>query len=209
VLVVDDNPSNRAVLMDLLRPIGFNLVEATDGGQAIERAQATRPDLILMDLRMPGIDGLEAARQLQQLPAMQGVPLIAVSASVTDDDQVLSQKIGFDAFLPKPIHWPRLAALLQEHLQLEWVYGEAANAARAALQVAGPLIPPPPEELAVLYEWARQGNLRALRERAADLETLGPHLLPFAHTLRDLARSYQTKAILTLIERYLTVEEAP
>ena len=71
---------------------------------------------------MPVIDGLEAARQLRQLPALHRVPIIAVSASVSDEDQALSQEMGFDAFLPKPIHWPRLAALLRDHLQLEWVY---------------------------------------------------------------------------------------
>src|SRR5439155_7419094 len=85
LLVVDDISSNRAVLLDMLRPIGFELAEAADGQQAIGLAQETRPDLILMDLRMPGIDGHETARQIWQLPSMHGLPIIAVSASVADE----------------------------------------------------------------------------------------------------------------------------
>ena len=82
--------------------------------------------------------------------------------------------MGFDAFLPKPIHWPRLAAVLEAHLKLEWEYAEAEDEPAAALQVGGPLVPPPPpEELALLYQLARQGNLRAIREHAAHLETIG------------------------------------
>ena len=107
VLVVDDIAANRAVLVELLRPLGFELVEAADGQEALELAQAMRPDLILMDRTMPVLDGLEATRQLRQLPALRSVPIIAVSASVSDADQAQSQEMGYDAFLPKPIHWPQ------------------------------------------------------------------------------------------------------
>jgi CheY-like chemotaxis protein len=206
VLVVDDNLSNRAVLLHMLRPLGFELAETADGSQTIALALETRPDLILIDLRMPGIDGFTAAQQLRQLPATQGIPLIAVSASVADEQQAHSREMGFDAFLPKPIQWPRLVALLQEQLQLEWVYAETEDAVAVAPEVAGPLVPPPSDELARLYELIRLGNFYGLRERAAHLETLDPALIPFARKLRELAQGYHEQAILALLEPYLDVE---
>ena len=121
-----------------------------------------------------------------------------MSASVTDEEQAQSWEMGFDAFLPKPINWPRLAVLLHEQLQLEWVYAEAEGEALAALEVGGLLVPPPPDELARLYELARLGNFYGLRERAAHLETLGPLFIPFACKLRQLAQGYHEQAILAL-----------
>ncbi|MBC8163783.1 MAG: response regulator, partial [Roseiflexaceae bacterium] len=87
ILVVDDNPQNRAVLVDLLAPLGFGLLEAADGRAGVAQAQAVRLDLILMDLRLPVMTGVEATRAIRQLPELQGVVIIATSASVFDADR--------------------------------------------------------------------------------------------------------------------------
>src|SRR5207253_7924339 len=121
-VVVDDIASNRAVLNAMLQPLGFTVLEAADGQQALALAQQTRPDLILMDRRMPVLSGPAAVQRIRNLPDVQGIPIIATSASVSEADQVLSREAGYDAFLPKPIDWPRLAALLEQYLQLDWVY---------------------------------------------------------------------------------------
>ena len=75
-------------------------------------------------------NNLEAVRQIRRLPELGGIPIIATSASVAAADQALSREAGYDAFLPKPIAWPRLAALLQQYLELDWVYADEAEAAQ-------------------------------------------------------------------------------
>ena len=199
VLVVDDVPSNRAVVVDLLEPLGFEVIEAADGQQAIHLVQEIRPDLILMDRWMPVLDGFEAVRQMRQIPELKRVPTIAVSASVSAEDQAQSREVGIDAFLPKPVNWPALAALLEEHLELEWEYEGAAPEGEEAVE--GPLVPPPQEELAVLHDLARRGDMRGIRERAAYIETLGEEYVPFARKLRELAKGFEERQILALIER--------
>ncbi len=200
LLVADDIPSQRDVLVDLLRPLKFEVITATNGQEAIQLAQETRPDLILMDQSMPALCGLKATQSIRQIPALQGIPLIGISASVTEADQALSRESGHDAFLPKPISWPKLATLLKEYLNLEWEYAETPA---SDIPVSGPLIPPPPEELAVLYELARSGSIRRIRDKAVELETLGEEFIPFARKLLELAQGYQEKAILALVEQYL------
>jgi len=202
VLVVDDIPSNRAVLVSLLKPLGFDLLEAADGQEAIAVALTAPPDLILMDQHMPGLSGLEAAQQIRRTPALQGVRLISMSASVSEADQALSRDAGYDAFLPKPINWPRLVELLAKHLRLEWEYTEGGETASTAEQAPAALVPPPSEELAVLYDLARRGDLRGIRERALRLERQDDVLRPFARRLHLLAERFEGRAILALVEHY-------
>jgi signal transduction histidine kinase/DNA-binding NarL/FixJ family response regulator len=209
VLVVDDVLSNRTVLIDLLGPLGFDVVAAADGQQAIHLAGEIRPDLILMDRWMPVLDGFEAAQQMRKNPELQRASIIAISASVSKEDQAQSRAAGIDDFLPKPIHWPRLAALLEKHLGLEWEYEEELEVQRVRGEKgeAAGLVPPPQKEITILYDLARRGDMRGLQERAAHIETLGEPYLPFARKLRDLVRGFEERQILTLIERY--VEEEP
>jgi signal transduction histidine kinase/DNA-binding NarL/FixJ family response regulator len=202
VLVVDDIPSNRAVLVSLLKPLGFDLREAADGQEAIAAALTALPDLILMDQHMPGLSGLEAAQQIRRTPALHGVRLISVSASVSEADQALGREAGYDAFLPKPISWPRLVELLAKHLELEWEYTEGGETAATAEQALGPLVPPSSEELAVLYDLARRGDLRGIRERVLRLERQDDVLRPFARRLHLLAERFEGRAILALVEHY-------
>ena len=162
VLVVDDIASNRAVLQAMIQPLGIMVLEAGDGQQAIELVQQARLDLILMDRRMPLLSGLEAVQQIRSLPEVQHIPIIATSASVSEADQLVSREAGYDAFLSKPIVWPRLAALLEQYLELGWVYADEAESDERA----EPLVRPPSEELTVLRELAGIGDILALQARS-------------------------------------------
>jgi PAS domain S-box-containing protein len=208
ILVVDDVPSNRAVLVDLLAPLGFEVVEAADGQQAIHLAQALRPDLILMDRWLPVLDGFEAAQRMRQNPELPRMPIVAVSASVSEEDQAQSREAGIDAFLPKPVHWSRLVPLLEEYLGLEWEYEEETEMRRARGEKgeAVVLVPPPQEEIAILYDLARRGNMRGLQEQAAHIETLGEPYLPFARKLHELAAGFEEREILALVRQYMEQE---
>lgn len=122
VLVVDDRWENRAVLVDLLSPLGFEIVQATDGQDCINQALQTQPDLILLDMVMPGMDGFEAARKLRQIPRFKELVIIATSASAFDYDQEKSLAAGCNGFISKPVQIEQLLEQLRRYLGLEWVY---------------------------------------------------------------------------------------
>jgi two-component system cell cycle response regulator DivK len=103
ILAVDDNPTNLEIIKLLLRSAGHDVDEACDGRGAIEAVVETRPDLVFMDLSMPGeIDGLEATRRLKADPATRGVVVVAVTAMVTNGDHGDATEAGCDAFIRKP-----------------------------------------------------------------------------------------------------------
>ena len=207
-LVVDDKLHNRSVLVHLLGPLGFEVAEAENGQEAVEQARATRPDVIIMDMIMPVMTGFEATQEIRQTPELKEALIIATSASVSDTDRQQFLLAGCDAFLPKPVAAGKLFALLETHLELEWIYEEPtteeiaqAEAEREAM--TGPLAPPPPEEMAVLYDLAMRGNMRRIQERATYLEELDERFIPFASRLRQLAKEFEAQAILALIEQHM------
>jgi predicted ATPase/signal transduction histidine kinase/CheY-like chemotaxis protein len=204
-LVVDDRVQNRLVLVNLLEQIGFEVVEAENGQQEVAIAKEIKPALILTDLVMPMMTGFEAVQQIRQIPELEKVVIIAVSASVFEMDQQKSRVAGCDAFLPKPVETEKLFALLETHLDLEWIYEhEHVGENPAASQMAtAPLIPPPQEQLEVLYELAMLGRIRDIQEQASHLEQINEKYIPFAHKLRDLAKAFEDEQIVALVEEYL------
>jgi signal transduction histidine kinase/ligand-binding sensor domain-containing protein/CheY-like chemotaxis protein len=120
VLVVDDLAENRAVLCDMLRPIGFEVLEAVDGREALLTAQSQRPDLILMDVFMPEMDGRQTTARLRQVSGFEQTPVIVVSASALGGDEDSSLAAGATAFLAKPVNQPRLLELVGHLLEIEW-----------------------------------------------------------------------------------------
>ena len=145
VLVVDDKWENRSVLVDLLVPLGFEVAQATDGQDSIEQALKTQPDVILLDLIMPGMDGFEATKRLRQLPTLRDIAIIATSASVFDDDQEKSLAAGCNGFISKPVQAEQLLAQLGRHLGLEWVYQESGKPSLNSSEMATPVEPSRPE----------------------------------------------------------------
>ncbi|KJH72860.1 hybrid sensor histidine kinase/response regulator [Aliterella atlantica] len=202
ILVADDKLENRLVLLDMLEPLGFDLVVAENGQQEIELARTTHPDLILTDLVMPGKNGFEAAAEIRQMLELSDTKIIAVSASSLSIEQHNWQEAGFTAFLSKPINEQHLLSLLQQHLQLEWVYAEDPKMEVTPKSVAS-LVTPPQAEMEVLYELAMLGSMRKICDRANYLEALDAKYIPFAHTLKELAGEFQEKAIVSLIKKYL------
>lgn len=199
ILVVDDVAENRRMLVDMLGPLGFEMVEAENGAEGVEKAQAHRPDLILMDAVMHGMDGVEATRRLRRLPEFEQVPIVAVSASVSDCDEQSCRDAGMNGFLVKPIGMDRLLAKIAALLRLGWTYALFLEepAAATGLEL------PPEGELRTLHELALQGDMRGILQSAERLEALDGRFRPFAGQLRQLAGGYQSKALLSLMERYL------
>ena len=124
ILIADERYENRALLKEMLLPLGFGILESVDGFDVLAKAAQHHPDLILIDLTMPVLNGFEAIRHLRQMPAIGKVIVIGMSASVLPQIQEENRKAGSDAFLSKPLHLDDLLDRLQRYLKLEWVYGQ-------------------------------------------------------------------------------------
>ncbi|MCP4401025.1 MAG: response regulator [bacterium] len=124
ILIADERYENRALLKEMLLPLGFGILESEDGFDVLAKAAQHHPDLILIDLTMPVLNGFEAIRHLRQMPAIGKVIVIGMSASVLPQIQEESRKAGSDAFLSKPLHFDDLLDRLQRYLKLEWIYGQ-------------------------------------------------------------------------------------
>jgi CheY-like chemotaxis protein len=115
VLVVEDNEKNMKLVRDVLRATGYATLEATTGEDAVELAQAHEPALVLMDVQLPGIDGLEALRRLRQEELTASIPVLAVTAQAMSGDRERFLEAGFDGYLAKPIDVAELIQVVEEH----------------------------------------------------------------------------------------------
>lgn len=199
ILIVDDKWENRSVLRSMLEPLGFELHEATDGQQALDRAIALKPHLILLDLRMPIMDGFEVVRRLRAHPGMEKMVVVAISASAFEHNRMASLEAGCDDFLAKPFRLQKLLEILQTHLQLKWVYEDQGSLAPPATEDTAPMIAPPAAELATLLDLARRGNLRGVADAAARLSQGYP---TFANQLKAYAENFKVKELREFIQKY-------
>jgi CheY-like chemotaxis protein len=120
VLVADDVPANRAVLVDLLGSLGFEVDEAADGEQLLAQARVACPDLVIADIVMPRLDGVQAMQEMRRTPSLEAVPVLLVSATVSRSDTDRYLAAGANAFLPKPIDVRQLLQRIGELLELNW-----------------------------------------------------------------------------------------
>jgi two-component system cell cycle response regulator DivK len=116
ILIVEDNERNLKLVRDLLEVMGYRVVAATSGEEALPLAQREPPDLVVMDIGLPGMDGIAALRALRADPRTQDVPVIAVTASVMQTERVTIMQAGFDGYMGKPIHVRGFLALVQDTL---------------------------------------------------------------------------------------------
>jgi two-component system cell cycle response regulator DivK len=116
ILVVEDNPLNLKLVRDVLEFAGYHVIEASSGEEGLRAAQEDPPDLVLMDLQLPGIDGTETLRRLRQGSLGRSVPVVAVTASAMAEDRTRAALAGFDGFVEKPISVRALPAQVEAFL---------------------------------------------------------------------------------------------
>ena len=116
ILYIEDNEDNVFMLVQRLRPHGFEVLVATDGAKGVEAARCQRPDLVLMDLSLPVVDGWEATRRLKQAPETRSLPVIAISAHAMAGERERALAAGCDDFESKPVDFDRLLAKIRAHL---------------------------------------------------------------------------------------------
>lgn len=113
ILIVEDDPVSLKLVRDVLQAYGYDTEEATSGEEAVDKAAERRPDLIVMDIRLPGIDGLEATRRLRSDPGTAAIPIVAVTAQAMPEDEARIMAAGCQAYLPKPLRFTEFVSVVE------------------------------------------------------------------------------------------------
>lgn len=206
VLVADDTVGNTALLVSLLEPLGFELYAAQNGQEALQLVSEHRPDLVVLDLVMPEMDGLEFATRLRKNSDFAATKIIGASATVTDGACKEAFVAACDDFVPKPIRIDLLLEKISVLLDIQWEIDEATASQGKNEQTSWkenePFVVPPSAELEVLYELAMMGDMLKIEAWATALEAQNHTYRCFAEKLRELAKAFKAKAILALVEQY-------
>lgn len=209
ILVAEDVLENRQLLTTLLEPVGFKVVTATDGADAIEKWQALHPDLILMDIQMPSLTGYEAIQQIRALEAGRGqvdpsypslhTKIIALTAYAFEDDRLTSLQAGCDDYIAKPFSEVALFEIIARHLDIHYRYQDVDHP-EPYYFTQNPLTP---QDLQVMpSEWIAQVHEAALDLRDEKLRQLIAQIPPSEQRLVQamtlLVNDFQLEAIATL-----------
>jgi two-component system, cell cycle response regulator DivK len=116
ILVVEDQPDNRQIIRDMLAPTDYDITEVEDGQQALEAIAKQRPDLILMDIQLPIVDGYTATRKIKADPGLRSIPIIAVTSYALSGEEKKAREAGCDDYVPKPFSPRQLLAKIRQYL---------------------------------------------------------------------------------------------
>ena len=203
ILIVDDKTVNRQLLVHLLTPLGFEVREAEDGNAALALWESWSPHLILMDMRMPIMDGYEATRRIKATVKGQATVVVALTASALEEDRQLILSEGCDDYVRKPFRERELYGMLEKHLGVRFVVAEDAAALVPAPEpltqsdLLARLEALPAAAVEALRQAARFGALEPLRQAIAVIGAEDPVL---AEQLGAWAEAFEHERILTLIE---------
>jgi PAS domain S-box-containing protein len=198
VLIADDIEDNRQLLAQLLGPVGFEIRLATNGAEAVQEFERWCPHLILMDFRMPVMDGHEAIRRIRALFGGEKIKIIAVTASAMDENRQQLMDIGADDFISKPFREVELFQKIHTHIGVEYVYAEHSPA--AILEESTELTPQslagwPQDLIDPMRDAVITADLDQLLAKIQEVEARDPHI---AKALRGLAEGYQYQKLLDL-----------
>ena len=161
ILIVEDNWDNRQLLIQILSPIGFRLIEANNGQEAIDLWERYQPNLILMDMRMPVMDGYQATKIIRQKENQKHTPIIALTATAFNENRTLMLKIGCDDFIPKPFREEVLLEKIATYTGAKYIYEFDQIVSRSEENIS--LEDLTPEALHVMSEqWCREIHIAAL-----------------------------------------------
>lgn len=216
ILVVDKRWENRSILVNLLKPLGFDVIEAVSEQEGLQKAHDSAPSLIILDIARPLIQGFTFLQQIRQSPQLKDIAVIVSSASVFETDQTQILAAGTSAFLPKPIQAHELLEGLKNCLKLEWVYesvdqSEVDQTGSIDVSALEPttmpnqaIVPPSNQDLELLYDLILQGAVREILQHLDHLEhQQDDNLMPFIQKLRQSVQKFQLKQGREFLEQYL------
>jgi CheY-like chemotaxis protein len=218
MLIVDDDESHRSILKNLLENISCQTLEADDGKTGLQMAIEHQPDVILLDLNMPNMDGFELMVALQAHAKTASIPIIVSSANVFDENRQRSLKAGAKAFVPKPLDRNELLAALQSAFStnvnasspnIEWVYAPLVTETPPSSPVSSTqkeMLLPAQEVLQELYHLAMMGDIPGIEGMIENISQQNTELVAFVSELRKLTTNFQTGKIRKFIKSLIKTE---
>ena len=198
VLVVDDKDQNRSVLRGMLEPLGFVIREASDGKLAIEAMQHEKPDIVLMDLVMPNMDGFSAIAAIRSDPNNAETPVVAISASVATSVRQECLRLGFSDFIPKPFRETDMLTIVGRLLNLEWIHRREAAPEQTE---GGAIRRPSADELNALQEQVQSGNVRGIVDAADDLAGWNEEYREFSRIVAGMAQAFEIDRLVEFLRK--------
>ncbi|MCB1193228.1 MAG: PAS domain S-box protein [Leptospiraceae bacterium] len=204
ILVVDDKWENRKVLTMILKLLNFDVLEAQDGLECIRKANAYKPDLVFLDLRMPVLNGFGTATQLRQIEKLKNLKIVIISASANDVYRQKSLEIGCDDYIAKPFVIQKILETIQKHLKLEWIY-ESMSKEISAPSIQNTqiqkmmLIPISMQE--ELYNFSLAGDIEEIYQLTERFIKIDGGFKELANEIQKFAENFETDKIIELIQK--------
>ncbi|WP_407887142.1 CHASE2 domain-containing protein [Scytonema sp. NUACC26] len=211
VLIVDDDDNHRSILTNLLQEIGCRILEAIDGKQGLQLATEYKPDIILLDLAMPNMNGFELMVHLQAHSQTSCIPIIVSSANVFESNRQQSLQAGATAFVGKPLQIDELFNALRSVLKVDWIYVQSTPeqlASQPDKVTNSQFILPSQEVLQRLYHLAMMGDILEIEEILDELVKKNQQLDPFVTELSKLTTNFQTAKIRKMLKSFVTMESS-
>jgi signal transduction histidine kinase/CheY-like chemotaxis protein len=197
ILVVDDNEIQRNLVRDLLTPLGFVILTAATGKECLALARQHRPNLILLDIAMPEMDGWQVAQHLRK-PARERAAIVMLSANALDPGRSIEADRLYDDYLMKPIDLRQLLKKIHALLNIEWIYEPRPASAPAAS--ATPSAVPPRSDIDELISLGEIGHVRKILEKLAEIETSSPACNGFVAQMRGIMDAFDLKRYAATLE---------
>jgi CheY-like chemotaxis protein len=198
LLVAEDQPDNRLLLHKLLEPLGFELRDALNGQEAVAQFEQWHPDLILMDIRMPVMDGIEATRRIRAMPNGAKVPIVALTAHALGEERLEILAAGCDDFVRKPFRESEIYDVLTTHLQVRFRYAEHVAETQAIEVDIANMRQLPPELLEALRKAVELLDHEACIVVAGQISDIN---YPLGLELRQRVESFRYKELLNLLDQ--------
>ena len=199
ILVVDDNEIQRDLVRELLTPLGFNMLIASTGRECLALAEENKPNLILLDIAMPEMDGWQVAQRLRRL-SPERVAIVMLSANAIDPSRLLEGEPLYDDYLMKPIDLRQLLKTIHALLNIEWIY--EAETARLSPPPAMPSAAgaPASDDIDELIGLGEIGHVRRILEKLHEIESNSPHCDDFVAQMRSIVNAFDLKRYAAALE---------
>ncbi|MEA2947131.1 MAG: hypothetical protein QOI40_2461, partial [Alphaproteobacteria bacterium] len=205
ILVVDDNEIQRGLVRELLMPLGFEILMASTGRECLALAERNKPNLILLDIAMPEMDGWQVAQRLRKL-SRERAAIVILSANAIDPSRLLETERLYDDYLMKPIDLRQLLKKIHALLNIEWIYEPQAPSPVVTTVSSSPPAVPPCEDVDELIYLGGIGHVRRILEKLIEIESTSPHCGDFVRQMRGIVNAFDLKRYATALQAVRSTE---
>ncbi|MBW4601355.1 MAG: response regulator [Calothrix sp. FI2-JRJ7] len=205
ILIVDDSWENRSLFISLLEPLGFAVIEASNGKEGIDRANQYHPDMIISDVTMPIMNGWEMLAKMRQSELFQDTVIIIASPNVYEIDRQKTLLSGADGFLTRPVQPEELYNMLTKHLKINWTYAAppVESSSEAVTVFTSAMVIPPVSDLTLLLEYARKGQIKGIKQELEKIAIMDEKYHIFVRQLNKYAKNLNIQKIRNFIQEYI------